>query len=83
MEVLIESKAAGPADIAAARIDIAAWLKSLPRRTRRIAATLATGEPTGKTAKRFKVSAGRISQMRRELQRSWEEFSGEPVVATA
>jgi hypothetical protein len=80
-EVLVESKTAGPAEVAAARIDVGAWLKSLPRRTRRIATVLAKGEGTGKAAKMFGVSAGRISQMRRELMESWEEFSGEALIA--
>ena len=38
---------------------------------------LALSHTTGEVAKRFRVSAGRISQLRRDLQRSWEEFQGE------
>jgi hypothetical protein len=81
-ELVVEDRHAGPSEVAAARIDIGDWLKSLPRRTRRIATTLATGEATGKTAKRFGVSAGRISQMRRELMESWEEFVGETLAGS-
>jgi hypothetical protein len=80
-ELVVEDKNAGPAEIAAARIDITAWLKSLPRRTRKIATTLAKGEPTGKTARMFGLSDGRISQFRNELRESWMEFQGEPLVA--
>ncbi|MFQ5472869.1 MAG: hypothetical protein ACE5FA_08315 [Dehalococcoidia bacterium] len=76
-EVLVEDRRVRPSDIAATRIDFAAWLRSLSRRSRRIATTLATGESTGATAKRFNVSSGRISQLRRELQRSWEAFQGQ------
>jgi hypothetical protein len=83
MEALVEDKTAGPDAIAASRIDVADWFQSLPRRTRKIAKTLATGETTGRTAKMFGVSAGRISQFRRELQRSWEDFVGETVPAMA
>jgi len=75
-EVLVEDKHAGPADIAAARIDFAAWLRLLPKRLRRIAETLAQGETTKKTAKRFHVSQGRISQLRRELEHNWDDFQG-------
>jgi hypothetical protein len=82
-EVVVQDKHATPADVAAARIDIGEWLKSLPRRTRKIATTLAKGESTGKAAKQFGLSAGRISQMRRELAESWGEFQGEPVLALA
>jgi len=73
-EVLVEDKRSGPSDIAAARIDFAAWLSSLDRRGRRIAEELATGESTGAVARRFRVSPLRVSQLRRELKASWEEF---------
>jgi hypothetical protein len=75
-EVLIEDRHAGPADTAAARIDIADWFDRLPKHKRRIAATLATGETTKQTARKFSVSPGRISQTRRELETAWEEFHG-------
>ena len=81
-ETLVEDKTAGPDQIAAARIDIAAWLKSLPRRTRKIATTLAKGEATGKVARMFGLSDGRISQFRNELRESWMDFQGEPGAAT-
>ena len=86
-EIVVEDKNATPADIAATRIDFAAWLDTLPRRQRRIAETLATGESTGCTARKFHVSPGRISQLRRKLFDAWREFQGEilgsPAVATA
>ncbi|MCY2993236.1 MAG: hypothetical protein NTY19_35940 [Planctomycetota bacterium] len=81
MEVLLEDRHAGPAETAAARIDIADWFDSLPKKKRRIAAMLATGETTKRTARRFHVSPGRISQTRRELQQAWQEFQGGPAVA--
>ena len=83
LEVVVEDRTTNPADVAAARIDIAAWFRSLPRRNRKIATTLATGETTGDVARMFKVSDGRISQLRRELRQSWMGFHGEPIVATA
>jgi hypothetical protein len=76
-EILLEDRRAGPAETAAARIDFAAWLKSLPRRYRRIATILATGETTKKVARRFRVSPGRVSQIRRELLDAWNRFQGE------
>ncbi len=81
MEVLLEDRHAGPAETAAARIDIADWFDSLPKKKRRIAALLATGETTKRTARRFHVSPGRISQMRRELQQAWQDFQGGPAFA--
>jgi len=77
-EVLIEDRKAGPAETAAARVDISDWFDSLPRHKRRIAQTLAAGESTKRTAKKFGVTPGRISQMRREFQAAWAEFQREP-----
>lgn len=77
-EVVVEDRHAGPAATAAARIDIADWFDRLPTKKRRIAATLATGETTKRTARRFNVSPGRISQLRRELHESWQLLQGEP-----
>ena len=80
-EAVIEDRHAGPAETAAARIDIADWFDSLPKKKRRIAKTLATGETTKRTARKFGVSTGRISQTRRELETAWVEFQGEPPFA--
>lgn len=77
MEALVEDRRSSPADIAACRIDFAEWLARLSPKHRRIATTLAGGETTARTAKRFRVSAGRISQIRQELRKSWQEFQGE------
>ena len=82
-EVLVEDKRATPADIAAVRIDFADWLKSLSRRLRRIANLLATGESTAVAAMKFRVSPGRISQIRRELEWSWMTFQAEEASSAA
>ena len=74
---LIEDRHAGPAEIAAARIDLAAWFRSLSRRNRRIAQTLATGESTFGVARQFNLSCGRVSQLRGELEASWRDYQGE------
>lgn len=77
LEMLVEDKKTGPADTAAARIDFGDWLRTLGGRRRRIAETLAKGETTSVTAAKFRVSLGRISQLRRELCDDWERFHGE------
>ena len=83
-EILVEDRRAGPAEVAATRMDFAAWLKSLPKRLRRIAKVLATGETTTAAAKKFGVCQGRISQIRMELKRAWQTFQGdEPGAAVA
>jgi hypothetical protein len=79
-EILVEDRHAGPADTAVARIDIATWLRSLPVRPRRVAEKLAIGETTGAVARRFRLSPGRISQMRRELRWNWDDFQGDAAV---
>ena len=76
-EILIEDRRAGPAQTAAARIDFAQWLNGLAPQRRRIAEVLATGQSTKQAARQFRVSPGRISQIRRELKDSWERFQGD------
>jgi hypothetical protein len=82
-EIVVESKTAGPDQIATTRIDFAAWLKSLPRMKRQMAKFLAAGQSTQKTARKFHVSSGRVSQIRRELAKAWFEFVGEDEQAMA
>jgi hypothetical protein len=73
-EILVEDRHAGPADTAAVRIDFDQWLRSLPVRPRRVAEKLAIGETTGSVARRFGLTAGRVSQLRQELRRGWDDF---------
>jgi hypothetical protein len=55
-------------------MDMSDWLASLKRRDRRIAEFLALGNRTSEAAHKFKVSEGRVSQLRRELAKSWSDF---------
>ncbi len=75
-ELVVEDHHANPADIAVTRIDFRNWLESLSRLKRQIAETLAGGESTQMVAKRSQVTASRVSQLRRELLESWNEFQG-------
>ena len=59
------------------RIDFPAWLRHLSPRDRRAAKSLAMGNTTNEVARKLKISAGRVSQLRRELHKSWLEFHGE------
>ena len=76
-EILVEDRNAGPADTACIRIDFSAWMMTLDRRQRRIARVLAKNETTQRTARKFNLSEGRISQIRPELEREWLLFQGE------
>jgi hypothetical protein len=72
--VLVENRNITPADLAASRIDFREWLGRMKRRRRQIAQTLAAGYGTGEVAAIFQLSAGRISQLRREFEASWRRF---------
>ncbi|HUT93405.1 MAG TPA: hypothetical protein VMY37_28335 [Thermoguttaceae bacterium] len=76
IEAMIEDTETPVPDQAAFRCDFPAWLATHSTRHRRVAEALALSYSTGEVAKRFKVSRGRISQLRRELHDSWLEFHG-------
>jgi hypothetical protein len=76
-EMLVEDQTATPADLAASRIDFSAWLETLNHRDRNIALKLSQGEETGRVAQLFRISAARVSQLRRELGEAWRAFHGE------
>lgn len=59
------------------RIDFPNWLARLSRRDQRVARWLALGHGTGATARRFRISSGRVSQLRQEFYDSWREFLGD------
>jgi len=77
IEAVVEDHRTPVPEQAAFRCDFPAWLESLTRRNRRIVEALSLGHTTGEVAKRFQVSPGRISQLRREMHQSWHEFHGE------
>jgi hypothetical protein len=64
-------------ELAAFRIDFPAWLTRLAPRQRRIAKFLAVGNSTSEAARHFRLSWGRISQLRRELFLDWLQFHDE------
>jgi hypothetical protein len=84
IDSLVEDMRAPIPDVVAVRLDSRAWFASLGPRTRRIAADLAKGCSTSEVARKHRVSAGRISQLRRELENSWTEFQheGAPTLAS-
>jgi hypothetical protein len=80
-EMLVEDRKAGPAQTAAARLDLTAWLRTLSKRNRQIAKALSVGEPTGTVARQYGLSAGRVSQLRVWLREHWEQFQGDGQLA--
>ncbi|MBI3675183.1 MAG: hypothetical protein HY243_01015 [Proteobacteria bacterium] len=84
--VLVEDRKSTPAEIAASRIDFSAWLGGMTHRRRQIAESLSAGYRTEEVAEQFRISASRVSQLRREFEDSWREFQREadrPHVGTA
>lgn len=56
------------------RLDWPAFVSTLTRRNRTLVGYLACGYSTGETAARFRISAGRVSQLRREWHAQWIAF---------
>ena len=81
LEILVPDNTCTPAELAASRIDFPAWLKTLNPRDRKVAKFLSLGNRTQDAARKFDVSQGRVSQLRKELQESWREFTGEEPLA--
>ena len=76
LPVFVDDHRVSVADQAALRIDVPEWLKGFARRLQEIACDLARGFSTSEVAARYGVSAGRISQLRREFYLSWLAFQG-------
>ena len=83
IHVLVEDKRAPVADQVAARMDVTAWFTTLTKRMMEIAKDLAFGCSTSEVAEKHGVSAGRISQLRRTLEESWNTFQQEAAPALA
>lgn len=81
IELLADDKKASVEEQVAARMDVTAWFATLTQRMRRIAKDLAFGFSTSEVAKKYGVTAGRISQLRRYFEESWLAFQGELVPA--
>lgn len=72
--VVVDTRTSPVPEIVAFRCDFPEWLGTLSRRNRKIAQSLAIGNRTQDVARRFKVSEGRVSQLRKELAESWGTF---------
>jgi hypothetical protein len=77
IDAMVEDKRAPVVDQVAAKMDVVAWFVTLPKRMKEIAKDLAFGCSTSEVAKKYGVTPGRISQMRRALEESWAALQGE------
>ena len=73
-ESLIADERARPDQLVMARIDFSEWLQTLKPLHRKVAEHLSFGESTHSTARIFNLTPGRISQIRRLLERSWGSY---------
>jgi hypothetical protein len=65
-----------PPDAAAFRIDFPAWLRTRTERDLRLIEDMMNDERTTDLAKKHGLTAGRVSQLRREFHDDWERFCG-------
>jgi hypothetical protein len=76
-ERLRDNTVTPPPEQAAFRIDFPRWLQTLTARERRMIRAMTGNERTKELSQRFRVSPGRISQMRREFKEGWQRFVGD------
>jgi hypothetical protein len=81
-EVVRAGRGVDPADQAVFNLDFELWLRSLSRRLRRMVGLFVAGWRSGQVARRLRLSAGRISQLRRWLEQSWQRFQGLELVGS-
>jgi len=60
------------------RLDFPAWLKTRSERDRRVVQDLMAGERTQDVAARHGLTAGRVSQLRRDFMEDWLRFYASP-----
>jgi len=60
------------------RMDFPAWLKTRTERDRRVVQDLMLGERTGDVAGKYGLTAGRVSQLRRDFMEDWLRFCASP-----
>jgi hypothetical protein len=67
-----------PSDQAIFRIDFRNWLNSWAPKDLAIIDDLVLGERTADVASKHRISAGRVSQKRRQFRDDWERYCDEP-----
>jgi hypothetical protein len=60
------------------RVDFSAWLQTQTKRDRRLIERLLVGERTGAVAQAYRLSAGRVAQLRRQFHADWLRFGAAP-----
>jgi DNA-directed RNA polymerase specialized sigma24 family protein len=74
----LQDNSTSPVDEQAAfRIDFPAWLHTLTDRNRSIVEHMAVGDTTLELSKRYGLSPGRVSQLRRDFREEWYAYTEE------
>ena len=77
MESLTDNHSTPIPEQAHFRIEFPRWLQTQTPRNRQIAETLSVGYTTAEVADQFRISPGRVSQLRKHFCESWNAFTGE------
>jgi hypothetical protein len=77
-EQLYENARTPPAEQAIFRIDFRDWLNSWAPKDRGLIDDLVLGERTADVASKHRITAGRVSQKRRQFRADWERYCDEP-----
>jgi hypothetical protein len=77
-EALIDNTVSPVPDQVALRMDWPAWLKTRTHKDRDLIADMARRERTKDLSEKFKLSQGRISQLRSQYHEDWERYCAEP-----
>jgi hypothetical protein len=80
-EALLDNIKSPPDETVCFKLDFMAWLASLTERDRNIVEDLMIGERALDVATKYRMSAARISQKRREFRLDWICFCGDGVPA--
>jgi hypothetical protein len=78
-EALIDNTVSPVPEQVVFRLDFPAWRLTHSERDRRLIDTLMLGGRTKEVSRLFGLSAGRISQKRRQFLEDWKKFCGEPM----
>lgn len=76
-EALHDNVHTPPPEAAAFRVDFPAWLKAWTQRDRRLICDLMIGERARQVAKKYHLTEGRVSQLRRQFQQDWQAYCGD------
>jgi hypothetical protein len=79
--IAVEDRKVNIPALAAFRVDFAVWLETLTRRDRLIIGALSGGNGTKSVAEQFRLSEGRVSQLRRKFEQLWRIYQGEAEAA--